>query len=84
MPDSIIIGAAIVDIPLSPVTADIFTARSTPLERITMFDLEGDAIGVYCLSGSRSARAVQRLRAIGYEKAVSIGGIRDYKEALEQ
>ena len=42
MPDSIIIGAAIVDIPLSPVTADIFTARSTPLERITM-GLGGDA-----------------------------------------
>ena len=41
-------------------------------------------IFAYCLIGSRSARAVQRLRAIGYKKAVSIGGIRDYKEALEQ
>ena len=42
MPDSIIIGAAIVDIPLSPVTPDIFTAHSTPLERIAM-GLGGDA-----------------------------------------
>ena len=44
----------------------------------------GTPIFAYCLIGSRSARAVQRLRAIGYKKAVSIGGIRDYKEALEQ
>lgn len=42
MPDSIIIGAAIVDIPLSPVTPDIFTAHSTPLQRIAM-GLGGDA-----------------------------------------
>ena len=42
MPDSIIIGAAIVDVPLSPVTPDILTARSTPLERIAM-GLGGDA-----------------------------------------
>ena len=42
MPDSIIIGAAIVDVPLSPVTPDILTAHSTPLERIAM-GLGGDA-----------------------------------------
>ncbi len=42
MPDSIIIGAAIVDIPLSPVTPDIFSAHSTPLERIAM-GIGGDA-----------------------------------------
>lgn len=42
MPDSIIIGAAIVDIPLSPVTPDIFAAHSTPLERIAM-GVGGDA-----------------------------------------
>ena len=41
-------------------------------------------IFAYCLVGSRSARAVTRLHALGYEKAVSIGGIRGYKEALEQ
>ena len=38
----------------------------------------------YCLVGSRSARAVSRLRAMGYEKAASIGGIRDYKDAVER
>ena len=42
MPDSIIIGAAIVDVPLSPVTPDILAASSTPLERIAM-GLGGDA-----------------------------------------
>ncbi len=42
MPDSIIIGAAIADIPLSPVTPDIFTAHSTPVAGIAM-GLGGDA-----------------------------------------
>ena len=42
MSDSIIIGAAIVDIPLSPVTPDIFTTHSMPLQRIAM-GLGGDA-----------------------------------------
>ena len=42
MPDSIIIGAAIVDIPLSPVTPDILSAHSAPLEHIAM-GLGGDA-----------------------------------------
>lgn len=41
-------------------------------------------IFAYCLVGSRSARAMSRLHAMGYGKAVSIGGIRDYKEALER
>lgn len=42
MPNSIIIGAAIVDIPLSPVSPDVFAAHSTPLQRIAM-GLGGDA-----------------------------------------
>ena len=42
MPDCIIIGAAIVDIPLAPVSPEIFSARSTPLKRIAM-GLGGDA-----------------------------------------
>lgn len=41
-PDAVVIGAAIVDIPLAPVTPDIFSAHSTPLERIAM-GLGGDA-----------------------------------------
>ena len=41
-PDSIIIGAAIVDIPISPVRADLLDAPSTPVERIAM-RVGGDA-----------------------------------------
>ena len=37
-----------------------------------------------CLVGSRGARAARRLHALGYEKARSIGGIRNYKDALER
>ena len=42
MSNPIIIGAAIADIPLSPVGPEIFTAHSTPLERIAM-GVGGDA-----------------------------------------
>jgi len=42
MADSIIIGAAIVDIPLSPISRAAFDTPSTPLERIAM-QLGGDA-----------------------------------------
>lgn len=42
MPEAIIIGAAIVDIPLQPIDRDIFNARYTPLERIAM-QVGGDA-----------------------------------------
>ena len=41
-PDAVVIGAAIVDIPLAPVTQDILSAHSTPLQRIAM-GLGGDA-----------------------------------------
>ena len=42
MPDSIIIGAAIADIPLAPVSPDVFAAHSTALERIAL-GVGGDA-----------------------------------------
>ena len=42
MPDSIIIGAAIVDIPLAPVSAEMLSAHYTQLARIAM-SLGGDA-----------------------------------------
>lgn len=42
MPDTLIIGAAIVDIPLAPVSPAIFSAHSTALERIAM-GVGGDA-----------------------------------------
>ena len=40
---------------------------------------------VYCLAGTRSARAVARLKSLGYTRVENIGGIRGYrgeKEAL--
>lgn len=41
-------------------------------------------IFAYCLVGSRSRRAAAKLRNMGYVNSESIGGIRDYKEALER
>ncbi len=38
----------------------------------------------YCLSGSRSGRAVSRLHSLGYAKAENIGGISSYSGKLEQ
>ena len=43
LPQVAVIGGAIVDIPLAPVDARIFSARSTPLERIAMTP-GGDAL----------------------------------------
>lgn len=42
MPDSLIIGAAIADIPLAPVGPQVFSVGSTPVERIAM-GVGGDA-----------------------------------------
>ena len=42
MPDALIIGAAIADIPLSPVGPEVFGAPSTSLERVAM-QVGGDA-----------------------------------------
>ena len=63
MPDCIIIGAAIVDIPLAPVTPDVFIAHSTPLERIAM-GLGGDAANE-ALALSRLGRAPALVSVVG-------------------
>ena len=42
MPDSIIIGAAIVDIPIAPVSRSLFDTHYTPVDRISM-SIGGDA-----------------------------------------
>jgi len=39
---------------------------------------------VYCLVGSRSARAVSALRAMGYDNAHSIGGIQRWHGEIEK
>lgn len=41
-------------------------------------------IFLYCLTGARSGRAAAILREMGYENAVSIGGIRSYRGELVQ
>ncbi len=38
---------------------------------------------VYCLSGSRSAQAVQQLKQMGYTNVQNIGGISSYKGKVE-
>jgi phage shock protein E len=40
-------------------------------------------IFVYCLRGSRSKKAVDQMRILGYRNAISIGGIADYKGPIE-
>jgi rhodanese-related sulfurtransferase len=39
---------------------------------------------VYCLAGTRSARAVARLKAMGYSSVENIGGIRSYRGEIER
>lgn len=39
---------------------------------------------VYCLSGGRSSSAVGALGRMGYTSLCNIGGIRDYRGALEK
>lgn len=39
---------------------------------------------VYCRSGARSGQAVFQLKKMGYGNAVNIGGILDYRGALER
>ena len=40
-------------------------------------------IFAYCLSGSRSSKAVSALKAMGYTKVTNIGGINRYKGEKE-
>ena len=55
-----------------------------PLERISLFDLEGGPICTYCHSGARSARAAAALTAMGYDDVQNIGGILDWQGELER
>ena len=63
MPDVILIGAAIVDIPLAPVDPGVFAAHSTPLERIAM-QVGGDAANE-ALVLARLGHAPALISAIG-------------------
>ncbi len=49
------------------------------LERVSRQIVDKDTpIYVYCHSGIRSARSVQALKDMGYNKVTDIGGIKDY------
>lgn len=60
-------------------------AVNTPLSVIDQVTLPKDKqIFVYCLRGTRSRRAVSRLKRMGYQNVESVGGIASYKGALEK
>ena len=78
-------GALLVDVrtPEEYAAGHIPGSVNWPLERITLFDMEGGPIGVYCHSGSRSARAAAWLAQAGYEDVQNLGGIIDWTGPLE-
>lgn len=80
-------GAVLVDVR----EADEFRAGhipgavNAPLSAIEQVTLPKDKpLFVYCLRGTRSRRAVNRLKRMGYQNAKSIGGIVSYQGQLEK
>lgn len=63
-------------------------ARSVPLQKLRDFSLEvadrETPLYVYCLSGGRSARAVNALRGVGFTTVYDLGGINAYTGELEK
>ena len=60
-------------------------AVNAPLSTLAGADLPKDRpLFLYCLRGSRSARAVSLLKRRGYDRVRSIGGIRGYKGNMER
>ena len=60
-------------------------AVNAPLSAIEQVTLPKDKpLFVYCLRGTRSRRAVNRLKRMGYQNAKSIGGIVSYKGQVEK
>lgn len=57
------------------------SAIHTAAERIPQRDTP---LFVYCLSGRRSASAIDALRAMGYTELTNLGGIRSWCGALER
>ena len=55
-------------------------AVNAPLSTLEGADLPKDrSLFLYCLRGSRSARAAALLKRLGYARVKSIGGINGYK-----
>ena len=60
-------------------------AISVPLSVIEQVTLPKDKpLFVYCLRGTRSRRAVNRLKRMGYQNVQSIGGITSFKGQVEK
>lgn len=60
-------------------------AVSVPLSALEQAALPKDKpLFVYCLRGTRSRRAVNRLTRMGYQNARSIGGIASYQGQIEK
>ena len=67
----------------------IIGSTNVPLSALEdeIYDVAPDMtqpIFLYCVSGNRSIQAAAMLRELGYDNAVSIGGINDYKDYLEK
>ena len=82
-----ITGAVLVDVR----EADEFRAGhipgaiNAPLSAIEQVTFPKDKpLFIYCLRGTRSRRAVNRLKRMGYQNAKSIGGIVSYKGQVEK
>lgn len=79
-------GAVLLDVrtPVEFAQGHVPGAQNCPLDRLGELDLEqGRTAYVYCLSGARSAQACRYLKREGYG-AVNLGGIADYRGALER
>ena len=60
-------------------------AVNAPLSAVSQVTLPKDKpLFVYCLRGTRSRRAVSRLKRMGYQNVRSIGGIASYKGQVEK
>ena len=84
-------GAVLIDVRTPEEYAGGHVPGSVNLPLNTLEDGVCDAVTdtetpvfLYCRSGNRSTQATALLREMGYEKAVSIGGVMHYKGMLEK
>ena len=60
-------------------------AINVPLSGIDTVSIPKDKqVFVYCLRGTRSSQAAEKMKKMGYTKAKSIGGIMGYKGRIEK
>lgn len=82
-------GALLLDVrtPEEYAESHIPQSRNLPLQQIEKIaSVAADKekpLFVYCRSGARSGRAVDYMKRLGYQNAVNIGGIMEYRGPLE-